>query len=209
MGVMKRLIRTEREAMGDQCYTVAKLTLKLAKLKCESGDIDDGLDDAEAAIKTLKLVLGNTHTLVGASCLFAASAYEKQLSKITSTPTTCSKPLEHLSSDAKAMINKALELYADTLEPLQFKYNDNDTKVRPEIGEVLHKIGRLYAKKGSHTSSLDAYRRSLDSYGASYQGFHLDAAFVWHDMAQLHLGSRQYEDAIQASEKSTELVRKR
>lgn len=209
MGVMKRLIRTEREAMGDQCYAVAKLTLKLAKLKCESGDIDDGLDDAEAAIKTLKLVLGNTHTLVGASCLFAASAYEKQLSKITSTPTTCSKPLEHLSSDAKAMINKALELYADTLEPLQFKYNDNDTKVQPEIGEVLHKIGHLYAKKGSHTSSLDTYHRSLDSYGASYQGFHLDAAFVWHDMAQLHLGSRQYEDAIQASEKSTELVRKR
>ncbi|KAL3803517.1 hypothetical protein HJC23_014065 [Cyclotella cryptica] len=206
MGCVKKLLRVERDAMGEQCYAVAKLKLKLAKLKCECGDIDDGLDDAESALKTLKFVLGNVHTLVGASCSFAASAYEKRVSIISSTPTTCSKPIEQLAADAKVMINRALELYADTLEPLQFKYNEDDTLVRPDIGDVLHKIGRLYAKKGGHTSALDAYRRSLECYGASHQGFHSDAAIVWHDIAELHLASREYQDAIQAAKKSSELA---
>eukprot|EP00956_Cyclotella_meneghiniana_P045572 scaffold374859_cov76-Cyclotella_meneghiniana.AAC.1 len=106
------------------------------------------------------------------------------------------------------MINRALELYADTLEPMQFKYNEDDSSVRPDVGEVFHKIGRLYAKKGANASALDAYNRSLESFGAEHQGFHSDAAIVRHDMAVLHLASGNYQDAIDASSKSTDMARK-
>ena len=39
----------------------------------------NGLNDAGGAIKTLKSVLGSKHALVGASCLFVASAFEKRV----------------------------------------------------------------------------------------------------------------------------------
>lgn len=208
MGCIKRLLRLEREAMGEQCYAVAKLKLKLAKLKCECGELDNGLDDAESAIKTLKSVLGTRHALVGASCSFAASAYEKRVSVISGVPSTCAKAIEGLTVDSKVMINRALELYADTLEPMQFKYNEEDSLIRPDVGEVFHKIGRLYAKKSNHASALDAYHRSLELIGPSYQSFHSDAAFVWHDLAQLHLASSEFQDAINAADKSTEMARK-
>lgn len=208
MGCIKRLLRMEREAMGEQCYAVAKLKLKLAKLKCESGDLDNGLDDAESAIKTLKIVLGSRHALVGASCSFAASAYEKRVSMISGVAISSADAIDGLTADCKVMINRALELYADTLEPMQFKYSDDNSLVRPDVGEVFHKIGRLYAKKSNHSSALDAYHRSLESLGPSYQGFHSDAAFVWHDLARLHLASRKYQDVIDAADKSTQMARK-
>ena len=53
--------------------------LKLAKLKCECSKLDNGLDDVEGAIKTLKSVLGSEHALVGASCSLVVSAYEKRV----------------------------------------------------------------------------------------------------------------------------------
>ena len=48
----------KRNALGEHSYGHAKLRLKLAKAKCESGDIKGGLHDADSAAKTLRWYLG-------------------------------------------------------------------------------------------------------------------------------------------------------
>ena len=75
--------------------------MKLARLKCECSELDNVLNDAEGIIK--KSVLGSKHALFGASCLLMASAYEKRV-----------------------MVDQALELYAETLKPPQFNYNNDE-----------------------------------------------------------------------------------
>ncbi len=217
---VRRLMRTERDSLGERSYAVAKLKLKLAKLQCEGGNIEGGLDDAEEAIMTLKTVLGDKHSLLGASCLFSATLYEKRISVATSTPVTCPKTLLQLSSDIKSMINRALELYADALEPINFKYSCRsieEDEIQPEIGDIFHKIGRLYSKKGSYSSAIDAYRRAFEAYGVPSNAmksgtvtradFHPNAAIIWYELAELHLASKEYGDSIHACEMAMELVR--
>lgn len=210
IATIKRLIRTERECLGEQSYAVSKLKLKLAKLKCECGDIEGGIHDAESAVSNLKILLGRKHSLVGSSCLFVATAYERQASSLMS--------ISGVTHDVKTMMNRSLEMYADALETFKFKYDDvTNHKPQPDVGDVLHKIGNLYSKKKSHASAVDSYRRSLEAYGvvwndcdgdSSNQGFHPDAAIVWYDLAQLHLEAKEYHDALHACNKSIEILNK-
>lgn len=215
----RRLMRTERDSLGEQSYAVARLKLKIAKLQCEGGNMEGGLDDAEEAIITLKSVLGEKHSLLGASCIFSATVYEKRISLATSTPVTCPKPLKQLTSDCKSMMNRALELYADALESLTFKYSYRsveENEVRPEIGDIFHRIGRIYSKKGSHSSAVDAYRRAFEEYGVPRNAmksgtitrtdFHPNAAIIWYELAELHLATNKHGDSIHACEKAMELV---
>ena len=74
---LKKSLRIERDSLGENSYAFAKLRLKLAKTKCEGGDIEGGLQDANHALTTIKSLLGSRHTLVGAACLFVAAVYEK------------------------------------------------------------------------------------------------------------------------------------
>ena len=60
---LKRCLRTKRDSLGEGSYAHAKLRLKLAKVRCEGGDIDGGMRDATAATLTLRSVLGMDHTL--------------------------------------------------------------------------------------------------------------------------------------------------
>jgi len=215
----RRLTRTERDSLGEQSYAVARLKLKIAKLQCEGGNMEGGLDDAEEAIMTLKSVLGEKHSLLGASCIFSATVYEKRISLATSTPVTCPKPLKQLTSYCKSMMNRALELYADALEPLTFKYSyrsAEENEVQPEIGDIFHRIGRIYSKKGSHSSAVDAYRRAFEAYGVPWNAiksgtinrtdFHPNAAIIWYELAELHFATNEYGDSIHACEKTMELI---
>ena len=132
-----------------------------------------------------------------------------------------------LTSKWKSMMSKALGLYDDALEPLKFKYDhlcDSDINNDSGSGDnkhsmttvVFHKIAKLYTKKGSHAAAVDAYRRALEAYGITgvdrsqvtkkKSDFHPDAAFVQHDLTQLHLSNKEYNDAVYAAEKSIELA---
>ena len=55
---LEQLMHIERNAIGEHLYGHAKLPLKLAKAKCESGDIEGGLHDANSAAKTIRWYLG-------------------------------------------------------------------------------------------------------------------------------------------------------
>ena len=255
---IKKLLRTERDSLGESSYAHAKLQLKLARCKCEGGDIDGGLRDgtkAVAAIQNCNLLVGGggEHTLVGAACLFVANMYEKRVSRMLEKTRLSTRSLLLLATneaeedcvnigpECKSYMNKALELYAHALGPLKFKYdhlenNNNDeenktttnTKVQPDVAETFAKIAKLYGKKGSHSSAVDAYHRSLEAYGvvttstsvdkdqewgevskkkglaSLYSDLHPDAAQVWYDLSTLHLKAREYSDAIYASEKCLE-----
>lgn len=219
IGTIKQLLRIERDSLGEQSYAVAKLKLKIAKVRYDGNDLEGALEDAEAAIKTLRHVLGANHTLVGAACLFAATVNEKLVSILSSSEVTDPKPISKgMASECKSKIKRALELFAAALEPLKQKYNTmsggDKTKVQPELGDVFHRIGRLYGKEGSYMSAVDAYQNSLERYNASsvrkttkQKGFHSDAVIVWHDLACLHLTMSKNHDAVYAAGKSTELAR--
>ena len=55
---LERSMHIERNALGEHLYGHAKLQLKLAKAKCESGDIEGGLHDTGSAAKTIRWYLG-------------------------------------------------------------------------------------------------------------------------------------------------------
>ncbi len=219
IGSIKQLLRIERDSLGEQSYAVAKLKLKIAKVRYDGNDLEGALEDSEAAIKTLRHVLGANHTLVGAACLFAATVNEKLVSILSSSEVTDPKPISKgMSSECRSKIKRALELFAVALEPLKQKYNTmsagDNTKVQPELGDVFHRIGRLYGKEGSYMSAVDAYQNSLERYNASSvrkttktKGFHSDAVIVWHDLACLHLTMSKNHDAVYAAGKSTELAK--
>ena len=238
---IRKLLRTERDSMGENSYAHAKLRLKLAKVKCEGGDIDGGLNDANSAVKTLKSVLGAKHTLVGAACLFAATVHERRATMIMENANKRNSIGNEdeeggtlLPPECNSLMKRALELYGDALGPLKYKYDYHNSEddgrddrqssaVQPDIAEVYHKIAKLYGKKGSHASSVDAYHRSLEAYGATgidrseitkksssyhqHHDVHPEAAIVWHDLAELHLSAKEYSNAIYAADKSSELAR--
>lgn len=225
---LKKSLRIERDSLGEHSYAFAKLTLKLAKAKCEGGDIEGGLEDANHALATAKSVLGSKHTLVGAACLFVAAVYEKSAmieyekskAKLFNVDAENEEDVL-LTPKCKKMMTKALEFYTDAVEPLQFKYDNNISKqsqmaVRPELGDTFHKIAKLNVKKGSYTPAFEAMHRSLEAYGtnahaprgsSSKNDVHPNAALVWQDLASLHLASKEYSDAVYAAEKAVELSR--
>lgn len=186
---LERLMQIERDALGENSYGHAKLRLKLAKAKCEGGDIEGALHDADIAAKTIKSILGSSHAIVGAASLFVAAVHEKRATmmydKIQSKLGGYGgEGLQQLTPECKSMITKALEYYADALGPLKFKYDrdnrgndDNDedydgneltTKLQPDIGDTFHKIAKLYIKRGNgYTSAVDACHRALEAYGAA------------------------------------------
>ena len=61
--------------------------------------------------------------------------------------------MEDLITNGKVMVDQArsITLYADTLKLMKFKYNNGDSLVRPNVGQVFHKIGRLYLKMGPNS----------------------------------------------------------
>jgi chromosome segregation ATPase len=187
---LERLMQIERDALGEKSYGHAKLRLKLAKVKCEGGDIEGGLHDADIAVKTIKSILGSSHAIVGAASLFVAAVYEKRAmmmyDKIQSKlGDGGGEGLQQLTPECKSMITKALEYYADALGPLKFKYdrdnrghNDNNdedydgseltTKLQPDIGDTFHKIAKLYIKRGNgYALAVDACHQALQAYGAA------------------------------------------
>ena len=109
----------------------------------------------------------------------------------------------------------------------------HDRVIRPDVGDVFRKISKLYTRRGnSRGSAVDACHRALEAYGAggiidptnatkskimggiggriassSYGDFHPDAAFVWRDLACLHLTGREYGDAVYAAERAVESSR--
>jgi chromosome segregation ATPase len=221
----KKSLRIERDCLGENSYAFAKLRLKLAKVKCEGGDIEGGLQDANHALATAKSVLGSRHTLVGAACLFVAAVYEKsalmEFEKSKSKLFNISAEKDEdvlLSPKCKKLIAKALECYADAVEPLQFKHDNNTSKkqsaIHPDLGDTYHKIAKLNVKRGSYAPAFEAMHRSLEAYGTSARTsrgstsnttLHPNATLVWKDLASLHLASKEYSDAIYAAEKAVEL----
>ena len=111
--------------------------------------------------------------------------------------------------------------------------SDRRIVLRPDVGDVFRKISILYTRRGnSRGSAIDACHRALEAYGAggiidptnaikskvnvrdmcsmvlsSYGNFHPDAAFVWRDLARLHLTGREYGDAVYAAERALEFSR--
>jgi chromosome segregation ATPase len=214
IGAIKQLLRIERDSLGEQSYAVAKLKLKIAKVRYEGNDLEGALQDADAAVKTLRHVLGAKHTLVGCASLFAATVYEKLVSILSSTELTDPKPISTgMTQQCKSKIKRALELYAEALEPLKLKYSGGDKmmEVQPELGDVYHRIGRLYGKEGSYVAAVDAYQSSLEAYGAAAvrktEEFCPDAVTVWHNMGELHLVMNKYHDAVYAARKCAELAK--
>ena len=213
IGTIKQLLRIERDSLGEQSYAVAKLKLKIAKARYEGNDLEGALQDADAAMKTLRHVLGANHTLVGAACLFAASVNEKLISILSSTEVIDPKPISKgMTPQCKSKIKRALELYAEAVGPLKLKYSDGDkTKLQPELGDVFQRIARLYGKEGSYMSAVDAYQSSLEAYGAAAVRksdlFCPDAVSVWHNLGELHFIMSKYHDALYAARKCTELAK--
>mmetsp|Transcript_32041 Transcript_32041/g.64704 ORF Transcript_32041/g.64704 Transcript_32041/m.64704 type:complete len:1997 (+) Transcript_32041:35-6025(+) len=213
IGIMKQLLRVERDSLGEKSYAVAKLKLKIAKVRYEGDDLEGSLQDADVAIKTLRQILGGSHSLVGAACLFAATVNENLVSILSSTAVTDSKPLSRgMTPQCKSKIKRALEMYAEALESLKLKYSSGDkTKVQQELGDVFKRIGMLYGKEGSYMSAVDAYKNSLEVYGAaaaiSKSGeFCQDAVTVWHNIGELHLIMNKFDDAVYAAKKCIELA---
>ena len=214
IGVIKQLIRIERESLGEQSYAVSKLRLKIAKLRYEGNDLEGSLNDADVAIKTLRNNLGPKHTLVGAACLFAASINEKLASVLSSTKVTDPKPITNgMIPECKSAIRRARHLYNEALDPLKFKHSisGDKSKVQSELGDVYQRIGRLYGKEGSYTSAIDAYHSSLEAYGATGVGENEDlcpdAVAVWHSVGELHLIMNKFDDAAHAAKNCTKLAK--
>lgn len=213
IGIIKQLIRIERDSLGEQSYAVAKFKLKAAKVRYEGNDLEGSLQDADAAMKTLRHILGASHTLVGASCLFAATVNEKLVSVLSSTAVTDPKPISSgMTPQCKSQIKRALDLYTQALEPLQFKYSCGDkTKVQSELGDVFQRIGRLYGKEGSYMAALDAFQSSLEVYGAAAAskegGFYPDAVEVWNNIGELHLAVNKFDDAVYAARKCNKFAK--
>ena len=212
MGIIKQLLRLERDSLGEQSYAVAKFKLKLAKVRYEGNDLEGSLQDANAAMKTLRHILGSDHTLVGTSCLFAATVNEKLVSILSSTAVTDPKPILGGTPQCKTKIKRALELYKEALKPLKFKYSvEEKTKVQSELGDVYQRIGRLYGKEGSYMAAVDAFQSSLEVYGAAAaskeEGFCPDAVTVWHNIGELHLFMNEFDDAVYAARKSNKFAK--
>ncbi|KAL3811780.1 LOW QUALITY PROTEIN: hypothetical protein ACHAXA_004212 [Cyclostephanos tholiformis] len=245
MSCLEKAMRIERDTLGEGSYGYAKLRLKLSKVKCEYGDVEGGTVDADNAARTIKSLLGSSHAIVGAASSFVAAAYERRANMMYDRIKSKISPgggderegrQVQLTPECKSMFTKALEWYADALGPMKFKYDrencdgdDRDDRydnIQPDVGEIFHKISKLYIRRGNgHGSAVDACHRALEAYGVGgcidpanatkseimdggptslYGNFHPDAAFVWRDLAHLHLTAREYGDAVYAAERALE-----
>ena len=173
---------------------------------------------------------------MGAASLFVAAVYEKRATTMHDRIKSKFWGEEiQLTPECKSMIAKALEWYADALGPMKFKYDRDDrdvvededecnystTVIQPDVGDTFYKIAKLYTKRGGYASAVDACHRALEAYGVTdidpidaittktslYHNFHPDAAFVWHDLASLHLKTKAYNNAVCAAERAVESSR--
>jgi len=110
---IKKLLRLERNSIGEQSYIYAKLLLKLSKLKVQflpsytnqsntngvndatndiklemvESSLNEAIKDTQQAVGIMKQVLDKEHTLVGIACTFLGSLYDKKLDLLESKNT--------------------------------------------------------------------------------------------------------------------------
>lgn len=167
--------------------------LKKGKLHLEMNHVDLAVNDIKEAIVVLKGGLGTIHPAVGGALLFLADIFNYQ-------------GLRDPINDK----NTALNLYKECLEAFSESYGD----CNPDLGMTHNSMGIIYASKGDNDLAMTSFYSALAGYGVRAKGAesiqgqtHPDVAFVWLNVGDLHMETKEWQLALRSYLKSLSALR--
>jgi tetratricopeptide (TPR) repeat protein len=173
--------------------TVGYTLLKKGKLHLDMNHVDLAVNDIKEAITILKGGLGSIHPSVGGALLFLADIFNYQ-------------GLHDPITDK----NTALNLYEESLEAFSESYGN----CNPDLGLAHNSMGIIYASRGENDLAMTSFYNALAGYGVRAKGAesvqgqtHPDVAFVWLNVGDLHMETKEWQLALRSYLKSLSALR--
>lgn len=144
--------------------------------------VDLAINNIKDAITILKEGLGPIHPAVGSALLYLADVYNYQG-----------------PSNSIMDRNTALHLYEESI--VAFSESDEDSN----LGLAHNSMGIIFASRGENDLAMTSFYNALAGYGVRAKGedslqgqTHPDVAFVWLNVGDLHMDSKEWQLALRS-----------